>query len=79
MKTFKVTFYEKNMDVLKVETFHNVEDQMLFVINLAVLIDTLDLAEVVKCESDEAKAWSDFSNSANTIISALLKQIRANE
>jgi hypothetical protein len=79
MKTFKVTFYEKNMDVLKVETFHNVEDQMLFVINLAVLIDTLDLAEVVKCESNEGKAWSDFSNSANTIISALLKQIRANE
>ena len=77
MKTFKVTFYEKNMDILSVITFHNVDNQMAFVMNLAVQIDTLDLAEVVKCESDEGKAWSNFSDSVNTIISALLKQIRA--
>ena len=61
MKTFKVTFFEK-FDIFKVETFHNVIDQSEFVNRLAILITTLELAPVVRCETGEGKDYTDATN-----------------
>ena len=52
MKTFKVTFFDNEMDIINVSTFHNVSDQSAFVDMLAVQIYTLDLHRCVKCEAD---------------------------
>lgn len=75
MKTFKVTFFDKNMDVFKVETFHNVVNQSAFGEYLAILIDTLELAEVVRCESSEGK---NYSEAVNYFLKEDLAELRAN-
>ena len=50
MKTFKVTFFDKELDVFNVLTYHNVINQSAMMENIAILIDTLDLHTAVKAD-----------------------------
>ena len=74
MKTFKVTFFDKELDVFKVETFHNVTDQSAFTMHIAILIDTLELHEYVKAEA-EGKSYTQV---INYFIHIDLDEIRKN-
>lgn len=73
MKTFKVTFFEK-FDIFTVTTFHNVSDQDAFVKNLAINIVTLELAPVVRCESD----GTDYTEAVNHFLKNDIETIDAN-
>lgn len=75
IRTFKVTFYDKNMDVFKVETFHNVSDQGAFCEHLAILINTLELQDVVRCEYSNGE---NCSEAVNYFVRHDLAEIRAN-
>ena len=70
MKTFKVTFFDR-FDIFKVETFHNVVDQTAFIQQLAVNIVTLELAPVVRCESD----GRDYTDSVNYFLKSDIADI----
>jgi hypothetical protein len=74
MKTFKVTFFDKELDVFKVETFHNVTDQSALTMHIAILIDTLELHEYVKAEA-EGKSYTQV---INYFIHIDLDEIRKN-
>ena len=52
MKTFKVTFYDKDLDVESVITYHSVVDQSSFLTQVACRILALDLHRYVKCFSE---------------------------
>lgn len=75
IRTFKVTFFDKNMDVFKVETFHNVSNQGAFCEHIAILIDTLELAEVVRCVDSEDV---NYSEAVNHFLKYDLAEIREN-
>lgn len=61
MKAFKVTFFDKELEVVNVVTFHNVVNQSEFLDNLAIQIVTLELHESVKCEA-EGKSYTQIVN-----------------
>lgn len=61
MKTFKVTFFDKELDVFNVLTYHNVINQSAMLENIAILIDTLDLHTAVKAET-EGKSYTQAVN-----------------
>ena len=48
MKTFKVTYFDKELDVFSVKTYHNVDDQSILIDWVYNYIKVLDLAPVVK-------------------------------
>ena len=52
MKTFKVTFFDKELDVESVITYHSVVDQSSFLTQVACRILALDLHRSVKCLSE---------------------------
>lgn len=73
MKTFKVTFFDKELEVVSVVTFHNVIDQSAFVENLAIQIHTLDLHEAVKCEA-EGKS---YTQAVNNMLQYSLQELKS--
>ena len=72
MKTFKVTFFDKELDVVSVITFHNVEDQSAFLDNLAIQIVTLDLLESVKCEA----AGESYTQAVNNMLKHRIEYLK---
>lgn len=52
MKTFKVTFFDKELEVESVQTYHSVVDQSAFLIRVACRIIALDLHRSVRCYSE---------------------------
>ena len=52
MKTFKVTFFDKELDVESIQTYHSVVDQSAFLTQVACRIIALDLHRSVRCFSD---------------------------
>lgn len=53
MKTFKVTFFDKELEVESVVTYHSVVDQSAFLTQVASRILALDLHHFVKCSSGD--------------------------
>ena len=51
-KTFKVTFFDNEMDVFTITTYHNVENQSSLIEWIARKIDVLGLHPAVKCEAN---------------------------
>lgn len=62
MTTFKITFYDKNMDVYEVKTYHNVENQSAMLENIQTRISTLDLLNMVKAEGNNGKNYTQAVN-----------------
>lgn len=54
MKTFKVTFFDKDLEVESVQTYHSVVDQSAFLTQVACRIIALDLHRSVRCISEDA-------------------------
>ena len=73
MKTFKVTFFDKELEVVNVVTFHNVVNQSEFLDNLAIQIVTLELHESVKCEA-EGKSYTQI---VNELLKNRIEELRA--
>jgi hypothetical protein len=73
MKTYKVTFFDKELEVVNVITFHNVVNQSEFLDNLAIQIVTLDLHESVKCEA-EGKSYTQI---VNELLKNRIDELRA--
>lgn len=73
MKTFKVTFFDKELEVVNVITFHNVEDQSAFLDNLAIQIVTLELLEVVKCEAE----GESYTQAVNNMLKHRIEYLKA--
>lgn len=49
MKTYKITFFEQNLEINSVVTFHNVVNQHEFLKLIATRIHTMELLPMVKC------------------------------
>lgn len=64
-KTFKVTFFDNEMDVFTITTYHNVDDQSSLVEWIARKINVLDLHPAVKCESDGVSYTQAVNNLLN--------------
>lgn len=52
MKTFKITFFNKDLDVVEVKTYHNVANQSAMLENIETIIDTMGWFRAVKAEAD---------------------------
>lgn len=52
MATFKITFFDKDLEVVEVKTYHNVENQSAMLENIKTRIQTLGLFNAVKAESN---------------------------
>jgi len=65
MTTFKITFFDKNMDVYEVKTYHNVEDQSAMLENIETRIETLELENRVKAEGSNGK---DYTRAVNYFL-----------
>ena len=73
MKTFKVTFYDCELDVYEVKTYHNVTNQSALIENIARIIDALNLHESVKAEAD----GKSYTQAVNNLLTYELADIRA--
>lgn len=73
MKTFKITFFDKNLDVYEVKTYHNVINQSEMMLNIASIIDTLDLFEAVKAEAEGIN----YTQAVNGLLPYDLEEVRA--
>lgn len=73
MKTFKVTFFNKDMSIFEVRTYHNVINQNAMCQDIAIIVDTLDLLDVVKMEDSEGK---DYTETAIYFLRQDLEEIR---
>lgn len=73
MKTFKVTFFDKELDVVNVITYHNVVNQAAFLDNIAIQIVTLELHEAVKCEAE----GESYTQAVNDILKEIIKELKA--
>lgn len=58
MKTFKVAYFDKELDVFSVKTYHNVDDQSALIDWVYNYIKVLDLAPVVKMYSGDVSYTS---------------------
>jgi hypothetical protein len=72
MNGYKVTYYDKEMDIVSVLTYHNVVDQEALLHIIANNIVTLDLQEVVKCERD----GESLTECVNVLVKKHVKDIR---
>lgn len=72
MKTFKVTFFTKELEVENVITFHNVTDQGALLDTIAINIYTLELAKVVKCEAN----GESYTEAVNDLLESRLEDLR---
>jgi len=73
MKTFKVTFFDKELDVVNVITYHNVVNQAAFLDNIAIQIVTLELHESVKCEAE----GESYTQAVNDLLKEIIKELKA--
>lgn len=73
MKTFKVTFFDKELDVVSVITFHNVEDQSALLNKIAIEIVTLELHEAVKCEAE----GQSYTQVVNNLLKGIIEELKA--
>lgn len=74
MKTFKVTFFDKELDIVNVITYHNVTNQASLVETIAINIYTLDLHEAVKCESEGVS----YTKGINELMKPIFERLGAN-
>lgn len=72
-KTYKVTYFTKELDVENVITYHNIGDQGFLLDTIATNIYTLELAEVVKCETAE----ENYTVAVNELIKGRLAKLAA--
>lgn len=72
MNTFKITFFDKELDIVNVATYHNVIDQSAMLDNIAVQIVTLDLHEAVKAEAN----GESYTKAVNDLIKPRIESIR---
>ena len=72
-KTYKVTYFTKELDVENVITYHNIDDQGFLLDTIAINIYTLELAEVVKCET----ADENYTEAVNQLIKGRLAKLAA--
>ena len=72
-KTYKVTYFTKELDVENVITYHNIADQGFLLDTIAVNIYTLELAEVVKCDT----ADENYTVAVNELIKGRLAKLAA--
>lgn len=73
MKTFKVTFFDRNLDIYEVKTFHNVSNQAALLSNIANIIVSLDLFEAVKAEAE----GKDYTQAVNGLLPYDIAEARA--
>ena len=52
METFKITFFDEDMSVYEVKTYHNVTDQSAMIDNIVARINSLQLLDRVKAERE---------------------------
>lgn len=72
MKTFKVTFFTKELEVENIITFHNITDQGALLDTIAINIYTLELAKVVKCEAE----GESYTEAVNDLLEYRLEDLR---
>lgn len=70
MTTFKVTFFDEDMTVYEVKTYHNVDDQSAMIDNIVARINSLQLLDRVKVERNDGF----FTNTTTKVVNAMLKQ-----
>lgn len=72
-KTYKVTYFTKELEVENVITYHNIADQGFLLDTIAINIYTLELADVVKCETAE----ENYTVAVNELIKGRLARLAA--
>ena len=72
-KTYKVTYFTKELEVENVITYPNIADQGFLLDTIAVNIYTLELAEVVKCETEDES----YTQAVNELIKGRLARLAA--
>lgn len=72
-KTYKVTFFTKELEVENVITYHNIDDQGFLLDTIANNIYSLELAEVVKCEAE----GESYTAAVNEMIKVRLANLAA--
>lgn len=72
-KTYKVTFFSKELEIENVITYHNIMDQGAMLDTIAMNIYTLELAEVVKCEAD----GESYTQAVNELLKGRLATLAA--
>ena len=72
-KTYKVTFFTKELEVENVITYHDITDQGYLLDTIAINIHTLELAEVVKCETED----ENYTAAVNEMIKVRLANLAA--
>lgn len=72
MKTYKVTFFEQNLEIISVATFHNVVNQHEFLKLIATQIYTMELLPMVKCFCED----EDITIVFNKLLKSPLKKLK---
>lgn len=62
MTTFKITFFDKDLNVAEVKTYHNVINQSMMLENIKTRIETLELFGYVKAEGSNGKDYTQGVN-----------------
>lgn len=70
MTTFKVTFFDEDMTVYEVKTYHHVDDLSAMIDNIVARINSLQLLDRVKVERNDGF----FTNTTTKVVNAMLKQ-----
>lgn len=75
MKTYKVTFFDKELDVFQVQTYHNVVNQSVLLQMISTMIHTLELHEYVKLECE----GESLTEAANQLMRPMFKAMRKSD
>ena len=62
MTTFKITFFDKDLNVAEIKTYHNVINQSMMLENIQTRIETLDLHGYVKAWGSNVKYYTQAVN-----------------
>lgn len=79
MKTFKVAFFDKNLDLVTIETYHNVVNQSLFLRSIAYRVVSCGFLPSVQCLSTNADGITEsYTSVVNEQLHFEIKEIEPN-